>query len=409
MAAKSSLEPRYSESRARSRRKAWYILIPPHLSETGKEQRPYYETKKAAMLDAQRLQHRSDNFGLSLNALTPARIALANEAFNLIDPLGLDLLTVVRDGLAVHKRRTMSVPFLELFNLYLGLKPRDREYQKALTWIRDRYPQLHKHLACDITAADLERLLRPLSIGARQPIMRYWRAVFNLGEKRGFLPRGSNPINAMHFVQTPRKEVEIINNEHVKKMLEHALENDLELLPFLVLGFFCGIRPAGELTQVLWRDVHLDGEKPEVIIRATVSKTRRMRAIELSPNAVAWLNVYRAQGGGMDGLIVKLKRYGLEGRRNVNWRAAAGKRIKWIQDGMRHTFCSNWLAFHEKIDRLVLISGHDSVDTMWQHYYKGTTKAAAAAFWNLYPPAINPENVVRFPIAEKTSEYVASH
>ena len=168
----------------------------------------------------------------------------------------------------------------------------------------------------------------------------------------------------MHFVQAPRKEVEIINNEHVKKMLEHALENDLELLPFLVLGFFCGIRPAGELTQVLWRDVHLDGEKPEVIIRATVSKTRRMRAIELSPNAVAWLNVYRAQGGGMDGLIVKLKRYGLEGRRNVNWRAAAGKRIKWIQDGMRHTFCSNWLAFHEKIDRLVLISGHDSVDTM---------------------------------------------
>ena len=39
---------------------------------------------------------------------------------------------------------------------------------------------------------------------------------------------------------------------------------------------------------------------------------------------------------------------------------------------------------------------------MWRHYYKGTTKAAATAFWNLYPPAINPENVVNFPIAEKT-------
>jgi hypothetical protein len=76
---------------------------------------------------------------------------------------------------------------------------------------------------------------------------------------------------------------------------------------------------------------------------------------------------------------------------------------------MRHTFCSNWLALHEKIDRLVLISGHDSVDTMWRHYYKGTTKAAATAFWNLYPPAINPENVVSFPIAEKTPEYAASH
>jgi hypothetical protein len=54
-----------------------------------------------------------------------------------------------------------------------------------------------------------------------------------------------------------------------------------------------------------------------------------------------------------------------------------------------------WLAFHEKIDRLVLISGHDSVDTMWRHYYKGTTKAAATAFWHLYPPAIN--NRARLP------------
>ena len=396
MPRQSSLEPRYSQSRAKSGRKAWFILIPPHLSETGKEQRLSYETKKAAMLDAQRLQRRSDNFGLSLNALTPVRIALASEAFNLVDPLGLDLLSVIRDGLFVHEQRTASIPFLELFNLYLGFKPRDPEYRRALEWIRDRYPQLHKRLVCDITAADLERLLKPLSIGARQPIMRYWRAVFNLGEKRGFLPRGSSPINAMHFVCAPRKEVEIINNEHVAKMLEHALENDLELLPFLVLGFFCGIRPDGELPQVLWSDVHL-GEKPEIIVRATVSKTRRMRPIELSENAVSWLNAYRFRSGDMDGPIVKFNEHCLRTRRTANWQAAAGKGIKWIQDGMRHTFCSNWLAFHEKIDRLVLISGHDSVDTMWRHYYKGTTKADAAAFWNLYPPAINPENVVSFP------------
>lgn len=358
---------------------------------------------------AQRLQHRNDNFGLSLNALTPARIALASEAFNLVDPVGLDLLSVVRDGLSVYKQRTASISFVELYNLYLDLKPRDPEYQKALIWIRDRYPQLHKRLVCDITAADLERLLKPLSIGARQPIMRYWRAVFNLGEKRGFLSNGSNPINAMHFVRPPRKEVEIIGNEHVAEMFMHALQNDLELLPFLVLGFYCGIRPDGELSQVLWRDVHLEYEKSEVIIRATVSKTRRMRTIELSANAVAWLKAYRLRGGNMEGPIVRLKPYWLRTKRLANWEAAAGKGVKWIQDGMRHTFCSNWLAFHEKVDRLVLISGHDSVDTMWRHYYKGTTKAAATAFWNLYPPAINSENVVSFPIAEKTPEHAASH
>ena len=105
---------------------------------------------------------------------------------------------------------------------------------------------------------------------------------------------------------------------------------------------------------------------------------------------------------------MKIKLHWLRTRRLDNWRAAVGKKAKWINDGMRHTFCSNWLAMHEKIDRLVLISGHDSVDTMWRHYYRGTTKAAATAFWNLYPRAINPENVVNFPIAEKTSECAAS-
>ena len=53
---------------------------------------------------------------------------------------------------------------------------------------------------------------------------------------------------------------------------------------------------------------------------------------------------------------------------------------------MRHTFCSNWLALHKDVNKLVLVSGHDSVDTMWRHYFKGTTEADAAAFWAILPP-----------------------
>jgi hypothetical protein len=137
----------------------------------------------------------------------------------------------------------------------------------------------------------------------------------------------------MHFVRPPRKEVEIIGNEHVAEMFMHALQNDLELLPFLVLGFYCGIRPDGELSQVLWRDVHLEYEKSEVIIRATVSKTRRMRTIELSANAVAWLKAYRLRGGNMEGPIVRLKPYWLRTKRLANWEAAAGKGSNGFRTG----------------------------------------------------------------------------
>jgi hypothetical protein len=51
----------------------------------------------------------------------------------------------------------------------------------------------------------------------------------------------------------------------------------------------------------------------------------------------------------------------------------------------RHTYCSNWLAMHEDIDKLVLQSGHDTVDTMWRRYHKGIRKADATEFWSIMP------------------------
>jgi integrase len=53
----------------------------------------------------------------------------------------------------------------------------------------------------------------------------------------------------------------------------------------------CGVRPAGELEKLTWASVHLTG-KPEVEIPASVSKTRRRRFVDLSENALAWLEAY---------------------------------------------------------------------------------------------------------------------
>jgi hypothetical protein len=48
-------------------------------------------------------------------------------------------------------------------------------------------------------------------------------------------------------------------------MLNYALGHDLKLLPFFVFGFFCGIRPDGELEKLEWSSLHLVG-KSEVEI-----------------------------------------------------------------------------------------------------------------------------------------------
>lgn len=84
--------------------------------------------------------------------------------------------------------------------------------------------------------------------------------------------------------------------------------------------------------------------------------------------------------------------YEVRAHRRANWEAAGIK--VWIKQGMRHTFCSNWLAYHKDINELVLQSGHDSVDTMWRNYHAGVPEAQAKEFWAITPPSS--ENVISF-------------
>src|SRR5260370_5177229 len=207
-----------------------------------------------------------------------------------------------------------------------------------------------------------------ISPGGRNPVMRYLRAVFNYGIKRGYLIE--NPISRLDFADRPRKEVEIIPVDQVAKMFTHALENDSDLIPFLVFGFFCGIRPDGELQKLEWRDVDLtDGV---VTIRPEISKTNRRRFVDLSENAKEWLNAYRARGGAFTGKVVPFTSTALRTHRRANWKAPGV--VRWPQQAMRHSYCSNWLAGHGDVNKLVLQSGHDSADTMWRNYHTGVKK-----------------------------------
>ena len=115
---------------------------------------------------------------------------------------------------------------------------------------------------------------------------------------------------------------------------------------------------------------------------------------EADPSA-AWVHAYRVQGGSTDPnrRLVPLTFHAVRERRRKIFRAATGQDTEWIQTGMRHTFCSFWLALHGDVNRLVLQSGHDDADTMWRSYHAGVTEADAEAFWSIRPPAA-PANVV---------------
>jgi integrase len=377
------LKPARRNARATKGLAAWAVNVPSELSPTGKRQELFFATKGEATAECEKLKARKDNFGSSLGSMSSARIEKAAEAYKLLDPIGIDLLVAVRNYLEGHKQRTASVPFADLFSSYIEAKAdRDAAYLKELRVTRDRaeFHALRSRFVSDIKPRDLRPILDAMTPGARNPVMRYLRAIFNFGIKRGYL--SENPIDRLDFADRPRHEVVTVPIDQVSAILQHALENDLELLPFLTLGFFCGIRPDGELLELEWSDVKL--AENEVVIRPEVSKTNRRRFVDLSDNAKAWLAAYAERGGVMAGKVVRYTESELRRHRRANWQAAGI--VDWPQQGMRHTYCSNWLAVHKDVNRLVLMSGHDSVDTMWRNYHAGIPEAEAKRFWEITPP-----------------------
>jgi integrase len=381
-----SLEPYKSTTSAN---RPWCVDVPANLSETGKRQRKFFATKGEAKTECETLKARRENFGVSLTAMTPAKITEASEAYKLLDPHHLGLLDVVREYLEDHKQRSASVPFSQLFDLYLEAKAkRSEKYKVQLRWLKGRLSALHDRIAADITVRDLDEVLKGEKATVKNAWMRYLRAVFNYGVKRDYL--ATNPIAKMDFEEVVKGDTQIFDPATVKAILNDCLEKDLAFLPYRVIGFFAGVRPDGELTRLEWPDIDLDAK--QITLRAEITKKKRKRWVDLSENAIAWLQEYQKRGGRMEGRVVAFDRHELRDHHRDNWTRVVGVnkdgklKRRWIQQGMRHSFCSYWLVAHDNdVDTLVVQSGHESKEVMWRSYYAAATRKDADKFWALWP------------------------
>jgi integrase len=75
---------------------------------------------------------------------------------------------------------------------------------------------------------------------------------------------------------------------------------------------------------------------------------------------------------------------------------AAAELTDWVQDVMRHSYASYWLAHHGDINRLTLQMGHESADMLWKHYHKASKRKEAAKYWQIMPSARAATKIVSF-------------
>jgi integrase len=315
----SSLQPSRLPSRTDGRE--WCLNVPSHLSPTGKRQRLFFRTKLDAELEAELLKTRKVNFGHSLSAMSPERIAEASACFIHLErnAPGVTLTAAVAGFLEQHRARTASVPMAVLWDRFTQSRA-EEDYQKDLARTFRRLKPLAHLIASDVRAEQIESALEGFPPTYRNAALRYLRAAFNFGIPKWLK---ENPIDQIEFTKIINDGVEVIGPERVSELLFDALANDLGLVPWHVFTFFAGVRPEGEMSKLLWTDVDLAAKKHHITIRPSVAKKRRKRWIDLSPNALAWLETYRSAGGEMEGKVVPFSASTLRRKRRRNARPPA--------------------------------------------------------------------------------------
>lgn len=219
------------------------------------------------------------------------------------------------------------------------------------------------------------------------------------------MKKGHARINPAAEIEKERlgdEEIGTLTVEQCEALLRGAVSQP-EMIGFVVLGMFAGLRPA-EIQRLDWSAVNL--EERTVIVEGKQAKTRRRRVVDLSENAVVWLKAVEESGNQeiqREGQIcgsywdARWRMF----RRSLGWAVGSGeKRVKeivkpgdeawgkrgeWPHNALRHTFASMHYALHQDETKLQALMGHESAAMLHRHYRALKTAAEARRFWALVP------------------------
>ena len=366
------------------RKSPWRVYIPATMSSTGKPQNVWGVSQEEAEDRAKDVGGFRRSRGDLATELSQYELAQAVQAFKLLRPAGISLIAAVGTFLDERNKREASNTFRAAFDAFEARSGRSDDYNASLRHTRARVQHLLDKKIVDVSVGDLENALKGLSPSVHNLRVNRLRTVLGSAVKKGWIE--SSPADRLELIKSKVKaEVAVYHPGDIKKLLDEALKNEKELVPFLVVAAFCGLRPEREAFNLEWKDIHLDDKNPEVLVRPELSKTRRKRNVPLSSNAINWL---KAVGVKKSGRICDFSEMTLIRKRA---KLHEDTNVGVVKDGMRHGFCSAHLAEHGDITKSLLASGHTDSKVFWGHYYRAMSKEEAAKYW-----AVKPEFVPQF-------------
>ncbi|MDP6630914.1 MAG: tyrosine-type recombinase/integrase [Kiritimatiellia bacterium] len=220
-----------------------------------------------------------------------------------------------------------------------------------------------------VTTTDLEHWMRKQNGSPRTRNKRRIHLVglFNYAVDRKYCTE--NPASALVRANVPKSKPYIMPPEDVATLMQYAHQHETEIIPYLALCLFAGLRPAGEMSRIDWKDINL-GRK-EIFISDTTSKTGDERYIDIQDNLAKWLAPHDQASGPILFSRRKFNRI----RRNIT--------IQWEPNCMRHSFGSYHLAMYDNAGKTALQMGHRDIGTLFEYYRRAVRKKDADKYWGV--------------------------
>jgi integrase len=263
----------------------------------------------------------------------------------------------------------------EIGSELLEAKKRDRVSAAYLRDLNTRLPRIAAAFSGPIgqvTQSQIEDWLRSLpgSIRSRNNYRSLVVTLWRFARQRGYLLRDrATEADQLSRAKDNGTEIEIFRPQDLAKVIAKA---DADLVPFLALGAFTGLRHA-ELLRLEWEDIRF--EQGFVEVKARKAKTAQRRLVPIQPNLQAWLAPYHEKTG-------KVCPWIRIGRTASVLAKSLG--LTWPKNGLRHSYATYRLAQCQDAAKVALEMGN-TPNMIFRHYRELVTPKEAAAWWSIIP------------------------
>lgn len=270
-------------------------------------------------------------------------------------PEGVSLLEAARFYLDTYKPATTDTSAAVLVDIYLGerahlrartLEGYRQDLNRVLEWSND---------LGEWTRQNITQWLSNLTPSKRNHMVATLRAFLQWCVEHEHL--AANPLMGMKAVKVDAPKRQVLSLEDTATLLHTCRKKHPELLHYIALCLFAGLRP-DECKRITARNI----AHGYIHIDESIAKTHSARTIPMAPNLEAFLrNNPLPTTGTLAGLSPDRFRKHLTA-------LIADSGIAWSNDVMRHSYASYEYERSKDASTTSANLGHTTTTTMFKHY-----------------------------------------